>query len=167
LPYVRLARKVLIHKGFQGEPQTVGDHVLRKRLEDGLRRKELAARLGVDEFTLMNWELGRTKTIPARAMPGITRFLDYNPEPRPTQIGAQLRWKRRSLGWTTQEAATRNSVDQSTWEAWEKMAGWPTYPRYRGLLEEFLALLPVDLLARIRHVSPAPPRLQRRGSRIE
>lgn len=94
----------------------------------------------MDEYTLMNWELGRTETIPARSMPAIIAYLGYNPEPRPTQVGAQLRRKRRSLGWTTGEAARGNSVDQSTWETWEKLDRWPAYPRYRKLLEEFLAL---------------------------
>ena len=64
----------------------------------------------------MNWVLGRTKTIPARSMV-ITAYLGYNPEPKPEGIGGQLRWKRRSLGWATLQAARRNSVNQSTWEA--------------------------------------------------
>ncbi|NKE66821.1 transcriptional regulator [Ramlibacter sp. RBP-2] len=141
MPYTR---KVLIFKGTRvkraGVPTTVGEHILRKRLEDRLDRKQLAPRLGVDEYTLMNWELGRTKEIPARAMPAIVDYLGYNPEPKPEGVGAQLRWKRRALGWTAREAARRNYVDPSTWEAWEKMTGWPAYRRYRVLLEMFLSL---------------------------
>ncbi len=108
-------------------------------MEDGLTRKELGQRLGVDEFTVMNWELGRTKTVPAGRMPQVIGYLGYNPEPKPEAVGAQLRWKRRSLGWTTEEAARRHSVDQGTWEAWEKLEGWPAYPRHRALLDQFLA----------------------------
>lgn len=78
-------------------------------------------------------------------MPGVIAYLGYNPEPRPEAIGGQLRWKRRSLGWTTGEAARRNSVDQSTWEAWEQLAGWPKYPRFRAFLQEFLET-PNDIL---------------------
>lgn len=137
----------------------MGEHVLKKRLEDGLSRKQLASRMGVDESTVMNWELGRTKTIPARVMPAMIAYLGYNPEPKPTQIGAQLRWKRRSLGWTTAEAARRNSVDQSTWEAWETLDAWPRYPRYCRTLQEFVEASAEELGC---HMRQAPLHPQRR-----
>jgi transcriptional regulator with XRE-family HTH domain len=167
LPWVPYTRKVLIFKGTRvkpaGAPTTVGEHVLKKRLDDGLTRKELARRLGVDEFTVMNWELGRTKTIPARAIPGVIAYLGYNPEPKPEHVGAQLRWKRRSLGWSTQDAARMNSVDPSTWEAWEKLDAWPCYPRYCKFLQEFVAAPSEELVRQIRQVAPASPR---RGHRL-
>ncbi|MES2188700.1 MAG: hypothetical protein V4454_01150 [Pseudomonadota bacterium] len=136
----------------------MGEHILKKRLEDGLTRKVLATHFQVDEFTIMNWELGRTKTIPVAFMPEITEYLGYNPEFKPETVGEQLRWKRRSLGWTTAEAARRNSVDQSTWEAWEKLDVWPRYPRFRDFLLDFLES-PNELLATsTRQVRPAHPR---------
>lgn len=160
MPY---KRKVLISKGFQGTPQTVGEHILKKRLEDGATRKVLASRFQVDEFTVMNWELGRTKTVPVAFMPLVLEYLGYNPEPKPETVGEQLRWKRRSLGWTTAEAALRNSVDQSTWEAWEKLAAWPKYPRFQDFLQEFLDMPNEQLADRIRRVrNPSP----RRGKQI-
>lgn len=159
MPYTR---KVLIFKGTRvkpaGIPATVGEHVLKKRLEDGLDRKQLATRFGVDECTLMNWELGRTKTIPARAMPGIINYLGYNPEPEPAHFGARLQWKRRSMGWTAAEAARQNSVDQSTWEVWEKRKDWPRYPRYRAFLQEFLSMPDSHLAHRIREVESSKER---------
>ncbi len=162
LPWVPYTRKVLILKGTRvkpaGTPGTVGEHVLKKRLEDRFDRKQLAGRFGVDEYTLMNWELGRTKTIPARAMPGIIGYLGYNPEPEPNQIGAQLRWKRRSLGWSIKEAAGRNSVDPSTWEKWERLDGWPVYPRYREFLKGFLEAPSTELTEQVRRVRNAAPR---------
>lgn len=174
LPWVPYTRKVLIFKGTRvkpaGIPTTTGEHVLRKRLEDRLDRKELARRLGVDEFTVMNWELGRTKVIPAQAMRGIIGYLGYNPEPRPPEVGAQLRWKRRSLGWTVQEAARRNSIDPSTWEAWERMPGWPKYPRFKRLLEGFLSLPEEKLVRAIRRaedLKPHSPRAENNGSVAE
>lgn len=124
----------------------MGEHVLKKRLEGGLARNELARRLEVDEFTVMNWELGRTKTIPARAMRGVIEYLGYNPEPKPEAVGAQLRWKRRSLGWSTAEAARRNSVDVSTWEGGRSWRGGRRTPRYRRLLQGFLEFTLSELL---------------------
>lgn len=53
----------------------------------------------------MNWEMGHIKAISAARMPGVIAYLGYNPEPRPDAVGEQLKWKRRSLGWTPREAA--------------------------------------------------------------
>ena len=164
LPYVPYTRKVLIHNGKRvqriGSSSSVGEHVLRRRSENGLTRQDLSAQLGVDESTLMNWELGRTKTVPAGAMPAVIQFLGYNPEPEPDpeHIGARLKWKRRSLGLTAREAARRNSVDPSTWECWESQKEWPRYPRYRDFLIGFLET-PNDLAAEcVRKVCPAGAR---------
>ncbi len=134
LPYVPYRRVVARFK----VPETVGEHILKKRREDGLTQAELGKRLGVDGYTVMNWEKGHVQTIPAARMPAVIAYLDYNPEPKPEKIGAQLRWKRRSLGCTTAEAARRNSVDPSTWEQWEKLEGWPAYPRFQQLCRIFL-----------------------------
>jgi DNA-binding XRE family transcriptional regulator len=137
---------------------TPGEHILRKRLEDGLTQEQLAALLGVDESTVLNWEKGHSKMIPAPQMPVLIQFLGYNPEIEPEAVGAHLRWKRRSLGWTIDEAARRNSVDSSTWGSWEKLVGWPAYPRYRDLLSEFLALPAHQLAAGTRRARPAGSR---------
>lgn len=160
MPYTR---KVLISKGFKGEPQTAGQHILKKRLADGLSQRELGERFGVDAYTVMNWEKGHIKTIPARRMPAVIAYLGLNPEPVPGAVGGQLKWKRRSLGWTTAEAARRNSVDVSTWQTWEQLEDWPRHPRFRPFLEAFL-IAPVQELEReIRRADrPAP----RRGARV-
>ena len=138
MPYVKVTCKSLIKKGFQGTPQTVGEHILKKRLEAGLTQKDVAALFGVDCFTILNWEKGHIQTIPATRMSAVIQFLGYNPEPKPDTVGGQLRWKRRLLGWTTKDAAHHNSVDQSTWEAWEKAVGWPRYPRCKKQVTDFL-----------------------------
>lgn len=164
MPYVR---NILISNGKRVQPiglnSSVGEHVLRRRSENGLTRQELSAQFGVDESTLMNWELGRTKTVPAAAIPAVIQFLGYNPEPEPgpEHVGARLKWKRRSLGWSAREAARRNSVDPSTWEYWESQKDWPPYPRYREFLRGFLET-PNDLAAAsVRKVCPAGARRSR------
>ncbi len=162
LPYVPYTRKVLIFNGARVpagvSPSSIGEHVLKKRLGDRLTRRVLATRLGTTEHTIMNWELGRSMTIPVKAFPAVVLFLGYNPETKPDRIGPQLRWKRRSLGWTVAQAARRNSVNPSSWEAWEKLDGWPPYPRYRAFLEEFLRLPAEELNCMVRQVAPASPK---------
>lgn len=130
----------------------MGEHILKKRLEDKLTQKALATRIGVDPITVMNWELGHTKTIPAVSMRRVIDYLGYNPEPRSERIGDQLRWKRRALGWTTTEAARNNSVDPATWQAWERLDRWPAYPRFREFLREFLDMTKEQLISRTRQV---------------
>lgn len=152
MPWTPFTRNSLIIKRLPPPPTTPGEHLLAKRLADGRTRADRGLHLGLNEFTLLHWERGHTKSIPAEAMPRVISYLGYNPEPRPEAIGVQLRWKRRSLGWTTAGAARRNSVDQSTWEAWERQSGWPRCPRLRMFLQEFLGLPADHLMNCIRQV---------------
>ena len=152
MPFVPYSRKSLIRKGFLGEPKTVGEHILKKRLDDKISQVDLAKTFGVNPATLFHWEKGQTAAIPAPKLPVVIQFLGYNPELEPETVGGRLRWKRRSLGWSTKEAARRNSVDQSTWEAWEKMTSWPKYPRFRDFLAEYLDLPNELLLHAVRSV---------------
>ena len=136
----------------------MGEHILKKRLVDGLNRKVLACQFGVDETTVLNWEMGHVRSIPAPRIPAVIAYLGYSPEAKPDTVGAQLRWKRRSLGWTTREAARMNSVDPSTWSQWEKLERWPAYPRYRELVETFLREPAEQLVGKVRQVGLATPR---------
>ena len=111
LPFVAYSRKALISKGFQGILKTVGEHILKKRLDDRLSQAELAERFEIDVATVLNWEKGYVKTIPAVRMPAVIKFLGYNPEPEPDSVGARVKWKRRSLGWTIGEAARLSVVN--------------------------------------------------------
>lgn len=144
------------------EPKTVGEHILKKRLSDGISQAALAKSFGIDPVTLLHWEKGQTAIIPALKLPVVIQFLGYNPEPEPETVGRRLRWKRRSLGWSIREAADKNSVDSSTWEAWERMASWPKYPRFRDFLAEFLDLPNEKLLRGIRSVRA--PEVRRGGA---
>ncbi|MBI4410044.1 MAG: helix-turn-helix transcriptional regulator [Gemmatimonadetes bacterium] len=57
---------------------SIGDHVRKRRLDLGLRQKDLARRLGVNVNTVTNWEVGRS-TPALWHVPGIIRFLGYEP----------------------------------------------------------------------------------------
>lgn len=95
-----------------------------------------AARMGVDAWTVLNWEKGRTEP-PVKAYPAIIRFLGYDPLPTPKTLRDRLLAKRRTKGWSITEAASAAGVDQSTWGTWERTGG-VAWPRYQELLDRFL-----------------------------
>ncbi len=56
---------------------TFGEKIRKFRLEKGLRQKDLAILLGVNEMTIVNWELDRRK--PARRhMERLKKLLEAN-----------------------------------------------------------------------------------------
>jgi len=59
---------------YPKELRTLGDRVRKRRLDLGLRQKDVAEQLGVDEMTINNWERHRTRPI-GRLLPAISRFL--------------------------------------------------------------------------------------------
>ena len=79
----------------------------------------MATQLGVNPWTVGNWETGETKPV-LRFIPRIIQFLGYEPEPLiPVNLAELLNAKRRELGWSQKEAARYLGVDPSTWSSWE------------------------------------------------
>lgn len=65
-------------QGCPRELRTVGDHLKRARLLQGLVRREVATALGVSGATIKSWEAGIT-TPRAALRERIARFLGYDP----------------------------------------------------------------------------------------
>jgi transcriptional regulator with XRE-family HTH domain len=89
-----------------------------------LIQKDVAARLGVDESSVFNWEANASNPR-AEYMPAIIQFLSYNPLPPAQTLAEQLVRHRTSLGLTQKEAAARLGLDPGTLARWER---W-TYER--------------------------------------
>jgi transcriptional regulator with XRE-family HTH domain len=119
LPYVRIRLKSLIQKEWDFEPKTLGDHLRRRRLVLSITQEEAALRLGVNAWTVLNWETGETK--PAiQFIPALVEFLGYDPEPADKgTLAGRLIAKRRELGWSQREAASSLAIDPGTWAGWE------------------------------------------------
>ena len=78
LPFVKVCLKTKIPRAFPEHPVTLGEHLLRHRMEVGLRQRDVGKLLKVDAFTILNWE--KVKTVPAtRYLPRIVAFLGYDP----------------------------------------------------------------------------------------
>ena len=100
-------------------PQTVGDHIRKRRLGLKMLQKDVAEQLGVDKTSVFNWE-ANTAVPAVRYMPAIIQFLGYDPLPVPKGWGEQLVRHRTTLGMTQKEAARGLGVDQGTLAKWEQ-----------------------------------------------
>jgi transcriptional regulator with XRE-family HTH domain len=100
----------------------VGEHLKKKRLDLGLRQKDVAREVGVSQKTYEYWEGGRTVEPDIRHYPAIIRFLGYDPaQPDPTlYIGERLRAVRRARGLSRKKLAKQLGVDESTLWKWEE-----------------------------------------------
>lgn len=107
------------------QPQTVGDHIRRRRLGLKMLQREVAEQLGVDKTTVFNWE-ANTANPGIDYMPGIIRFLGYNPLPAANGRGERLLRHRTSLRLTQEDAARHLGVDPSTLAKWERGEREPT-----------------------------------------
>jgi transcriptional regulator with XRE-family HTH domain len=114
----------------------LGEHVRKRRLEMKLTQRQVADQLGVNPWTVLNWEKGYTEP-PIEAMASILRWLGYDPCPAPQTLPERIVAKRRAMGWSIREAARQLGVDEGTWGAWERGATVPK-GRFRLLLDGFL-----------------------------
>ena len=72
-----LPRPVTLPKGYPSSPQTIGEHIRKRRLDLRLKQKDVAEIIGVTESTIWNWEHGVEPEL--RHIPKIIEFLSYVP----------------------------------------------------------------------------------------
>lgn len=100
-------------RDYPEAPRTLGEHLKRRRLDLGLRQRDVAAELGVTAQTVRNWESGKHQP-PVRAIPGIhavLRFCPFNPT---WTFGQRLRAAREAQGLSRRRAAALVGVDAAT-----------------------------------------------------
>ncbi len=140
LQFVPVRLKALKPKETDFEPRSMGEHFRKRRLELRLTQKQVAEQLGVNVWTVLNWEKGHTKP-PIETMPALLKFLGYDPSPEPKTLPERLLAKRRAWGWSIREAAQRVGVDPGTWRDWEQ--GRVILYRRHRILVAWLLELPV------------------------
>lgn len=60
------------------QPQTIGEHLKKRRLDLGLDQQQVAEQIGVTWMSVSNWERGIYRPS-KRAMQSIIAFLGYDP----------------------------------------------------------------------------------------
>src|SRR5689334_6996166 len=97
LPYGPKSLKTLKPVSYERKPKTLGQHLKKRRLELGLRQRDVQTRFRSDKETYANWE--KDRCYPAmRHWPGIIAFLQFDPHSEPESIGEALRAYRRRQG---------------------------------------------------------------------
>ena len=126
--------------GYPDDPRTLGEHLRKKRMDQGLRQADVAAIIRVDKETVGSWELGHTEPH-IRSIPAIHRFLGYVPsaEGKAEQTTAErLKERRRALGWSQRMAARYLQIDPTTLAKWERAERVPC-GRFANLVRNWLA----------------------------
>jgi transcriptional regulator with XRE-family HTH domain len=139
LPFRAVTCKSVMAQVFGSEPETLGEHIRKKRLQLALSRNDAGRLLGVTAITIRSWECGHTQpTLQCSA--GIRQFLGYDPNVRPPQsLSEKIRAKRQELGWTQKHAACTLGVDRCTRSNW-KCGGTIISKAHRRLMANFVAV---------------------------
>ncbi len=100
-------------------PTTLGDHVRKRRLDQGLTQRQVAAQIGANVTSIRNWE--GNATAPALwFIPRIIRFLGYELRTPSRTLGEQLKAWRRERGISQERLAGILKVDEGTVRRWER-----------------------------------------------
>ncbi len=100
-------------ESYPENPETVGEHIRKRRMDLCLLQRQVADEIGVHVYTLCLWELGRHEP-EIRHWPGIIAFLGYDPTPEGRTVGERVRRLRRSLGLTQKRLAQKLGLDEHT-----------------------------------------------------
>ncbi|BAS68396.1 helix-turn-helix domain-containing protein [Bathymodiolus septemdierum thioautotrophic gill symbiont] len=121
---------------------TIGDHIRAKRLKSTEPLKETASKIGVNQWTLMNWEKHRTKNIPAKYYPKIMEYLTYCPliqdaeiKNTPKTLGQKIKLHRLHQGLNQKKFAKLLKVDPTTVKFWESGERKPSIKTVQKLIK--------------------------------
>lgn len=127
MPYKKLVPK---------HPQTLGEHILRRRIQLRLLQKDVAEQIGVIEDSITGWENGRSNP-QIHFYPAIIAFLGYYPFGADTlTISGQIDFVRFTKGWSFARMGLEFNVNSTT------VLGWHFNNRiYRTTHKQILATL--------------------------
>ena len=136
--HVTLTTRTPEAKALLQPPQTLGEHLNRRRRDLGLTQRQAADRLAVCVATYASWESGEFNPS-IRLYPSVCGFLGSWPVPDTSQaLGTRLAAWRRSNGLSAAEAARLAGLDPGTVGRLERYPDRPLYGRIRGAVERLL-----------------------------
>lgn len=100
-------------------PQTLGEHLKKRRVGQNLRQVDVAKVLGANTWTYITWEKHKAEPT-GKFVPRIIKWLGYDPFPVGKTFGEKLRWKRKKAGLTRQGLANQLGLNYGSVEQWER-----------------------------------------------
>ena len=155
---VPVTLKSLRRKDYSDDPQTLGQHLKKRRRELGLLQREAAKHMGILTETYANWENGHTEPVASQFRP-VVAFLGYDPTPAPKTLAERLEAKRRVTGMTSSHVAEHLGWDEGTLTRYLNGI-WKMPPTRVAALEKLLSTEAADLSA----IHRAPRRLRGKGN---
>jgi transcriptional regulator with XRE-family HTH domain len=125
-----------VHRPYPILPVTLGDFILRRRLDLNLTQKQTAQLLKTNVASIRNWENNRHEiSLPFR--PRVIEFIGYCPCDTSLPLGLSLKERRENFGLSIKQLASILKVDPSTIAYWEKGEHQPIR-RSRKIINDFL-----------------------------
>ena len=129
-------------EGYPEQLETIGNHIRKKRMDDGLYQREVAEIIGVSAAVVELWEIRGHEPDP-KSWPGVIAFLGYDPCPKPITPAEKIKAARRLLGLTQKELAKRLIADAGAIVRWEAGGEIRKYV-HRSAVEDVFAELGLD-----------------------
>jgi len=121
IPFARYGETVQLPKkqGYPKDPQTVGEHIKKRRMDLGLRQCDISEQLGISLATMTVWENNHGEP-QVNFYPKIIKFLGYMPLTIDTStLGGKIKLYRYQHGLSHKNMARLLGVDASTIRSWE------------------------------------------------
>ena len=105
-------------KAYPKEPITIGEHLLKRRIDLKLTKVAVAKQIGVSPSMIACWEDGLCKPEAAN-MKNVIDFIGYYPLEEPKNLGEKIKKYRYIHGLNLEEFGQLVNVDGATVWSWE------------------------------------------------
>jgi DNA-binding transcriptional regulator YiaG len=106
--------------GYPAQPQSLGGHIRKKRMDLGISQGAVARQLGVSEDCVCYWEQNRNQPR-LYQYPAIIKFLGYYPFDHETEtFGGKIKRYKHEHGLSNEKLAKLLGVDETTIANWER-----------------------------------------------
>lgn len=120
--------------GYPDSPQTLGEHIRRKRMDKGISQVIAAKEIGVSKDCLCNWEQNRNQPR-LYQYPAIFTFLGYYPFDHETEsFGGMIKRYKYENGLSNEKLAKQLGIYEGTVARWEYNKKSPSVKRLQFVL---------------------------------
>ena len=113
-------------KDYPDQPQTIGEHIAKRRIDLKLTKVAVAKRIGVSPSIITGWEKGTCNPDVAH-MKNVIDFIGYYPLEEPKTFGEQVKKYRYIHGLSLEEFGQLVDADGATVWTWENGKYEPLY----------------------------------------